>query len=150
MSKVQTLEYKEKLISEIKGFKEKGESFLRKELTVAEFKGISGGMGVYAQKGGEQFMLRLRVSSGILSREYSDLILRLAEKFGIEKLHLTTRQAIQLHDLTLDEVCEIMEESIRNGLYTRGGGGNFPRNVALSPLSGVEKGEAFDVTPLAV
>jgi sulfite reductase beta subunit-like hemoprotein len=150
MSKVQTLEYKEKLISEIKGFKEKGESFLRKELTVAEFKGISGGMGVYAQKGGEQFMLRLRVSSGILSREYSDLILRLAEKFGIEKLHLTTRQAIQLHDLTLDEVCEIMEESIRNGLYTRGGGGNFPRNVALSPLSGVEKGEAFDVTPFAV
>lgn len=42
-----------------------------------------------------------------------------------------------------------MEKSLDNGLYTRGGGGNFPRNVSLSPMSGVEKGEAFDVTDFA-
>lgn len=150
MDERQIISYKEKMINEIKGFREKGEAFLRKEISVAEFKGISGGMGVYAQKGGESFMLRLRIPSGILSRENGRLILDFAEKYGIQKLHLTTRQAIQLHNLTLEEVCEIMEEAIRKGLYTRGGGGNFPRNVAISPLSGVEPGEAFDVTPFAL
>lgn len=150
MDEKQINTYKEMLIAEIKGFQEKGESFLRKEISVAEFKGISGGMGVYAQKGGESFMLRLRIPSGILTRAHMELIHDFALKYGIEKLHLTTRQAIQLHDLKLNEVCEIMEEAIRKGLYTRGGGGNFPRNVALSPLSGAEPGEAFDVTPFAL
>ena len=42
-----------------------------------------------------------------------------------------------------------MSESIDHNLYTRGGGGNFPRNVSLSVMSGVEKGEYFDVTPFA-
>lgn len=42
-----------------------------------------------------------------------------------------------------------MEKALDNGLYTRGGGGNFPRNVSLSPMSGVEKNEAFDVTEFA-
>ena len=42
-----------------------------------------------------------------------------------------------------------MEKALNNGLYTRGGGGNFPRNVSLSPMSGVEKNEAFDVTEFA-
>ena len=31
-----------------------------------------------------------------------------------------------------------------------GAGGNFPRNVAISPLSGVDPNEAFDVTPYAL
>ena len=43
-----------------------------------------------------------------------------------------------------------MEEALRNDIFTRGGGGNFPRNVSISPLSGVDVAEAFDVTPYAV
>ena len=43
-----------------------------------------------------------------------------------------------------------MEEGIHKDIFTRGGGGNFPRNVGLSPLSGVNPDEAFDVTPYAV
>ncbi|MGL5243985.1 MAG: nitrite/sulfite reductase, partial [Sarcina sp.] len=34
-------------------------------------------------------------------------------------------------------------------IYTRGGGGNFPRNVAMSPLSGVDSEEIFDVSSYA-
>ena len=43
-----------------------------------------------------------------------------------------------------------MEEAIDHNLYTRGGGGNFLRNVSLSVLSGVEKNEVFDVTDFAL
>lgn len=137
------------LKNEISSFREVGHKFCNKELSVGDFKAISGGMGVYAQRGGESFMIRLRTNSGILSLKHLKLIESFLEKYDIEKLHLTTRQAIQLHDLSIDNVCNIMDEALDNGLYTRGGGGNFPRNVSLSPLSGVEKNEAFDVTDFA-
>jgi ferredoxin-nitrite reductase len=43
-----------------------------------------------------------------------------------------------------------MKDGIENELYSRGSGGNYPRNVAISPLSGVDKLEAFDVTEYAL
>lgn len=42
-----------------------------------------------------------------------------------------------------------MKDAIDHDLFTRGGGGNFPRNVSLSPMAGVDAEEAFDVTPYA-
>lgn len=139
----------ELLKTEIEDFRKIGHQFFNKELSVGEFKGKSGAMGVYAQRGGQSFMVRLRTNSGIISLEHLNLIESFLKKYKMEKLHLTTRQAVQLHDLGIDDVCDIMLESLDNGLYTRGGGGNFPRNVSLSPLSGVEKNEAFDVTEVA-
>lgn len=141
--------FKKLLLDEIPEFREKGHKFLNKEMSMMEFKHASGGMGVYAQRGGEKFMIRLRVSSGILNLDQLKLVQYFAHKYNLEKIHLTTRQAIQLHNLSIDEVCDIMEEGIYKDMYTRGGGGNFPRNVAISPLSGVDKEEAFDVTPYA-
>ena len=143
-------EYNKKLKEEIAEFREAGHKFVNKEITAAEFKGKSGGMGVYAQRGGEAFMIRLRIPCGILSFSHLKLIHKFAVQYGLERIHLTTRQAIQLHDLDIDSVCDIMETAIDHGLYTRGGGGNFPRNIALSPLSGVDKTEAIDPTPYAL
>jgi ferredoxin-nitrite reductase len=143
-------EYHTKLKEEILRFRQVGHRFIHKEINAAEFKAASGGMGVYAQRGGEKFMIRLRIPSGVLTLPHLKLITEFAGRYKLENIHLTTRQAIQLHDLGIDEVCDIMEAALANGLYTRGSGGNFPRNVALSPLSGVEKGEAFDVTPYAL
>lgn len=139
----------ELLKNEIKTFREEGHKFFNKELSVGDFKKISGGMGVYAQRGGEKFMIRLRTNSGLLPLNQLKLTESFLTDFNIEKLHITTRQAIQLQDLSIDDVCDIMEKALNNGLYTRGGGGNFPRNVSLSPMSGVEKNEAFDVTEFA-
>lgn len=142
--------YKELLKSEIIKFRKDGHQFLDGELTVPEFKAKSGGMGVYAQKGGKKFMIRLKTSSGIITTEHMNLIHSYVKKYNLERIHITTRQAVQLHDLDIDSVCEIMNDAIDHDLFTRGGGGNYPRNVSVSPLSGVEKGEAFDVTPYAV
>lgn len=141
--------FKKLLLDEIPAFREKGHKFLNKEISMMDFKHASGGMGAYAQRGGEKFMIRLRVSSGILNLDQLKLVQYFAHKYKLENIHLTTRQAIQLHHLTIDEVCDIMEEGIHKDIYTRGGGGNFPRNVAISPLSGVDKAEAFDVTEYA-
>lgn len=137
------------LKKEIDEFRELGHEFLDKKISVGDFKGKSGGMGVYAQRGGNSFMIRLRTNSGILKMNHLKLIDSFIKRYNLKNIHLTTRQAIQLHNLGIDDVCDIMSESLDNGLYTRGGGGNFPRNVGLAPMSGVEKNEAFDATEVA-
>lgn len=140
---------KEALIKEIPVFRELGHKFVNKEVSSGDFKAMSGGMGSYAQRGGQDFMIRLRIPSGIMSMDKFKKVYELAKKQNLDKVHLTTRQAIQLHSLSIDGVCDTMEEALKNDIFTRGGGENFPRNVSISPLSGVDVEEAFDVTPYA-
>lgn len=138
------------LLDEIDGFKELANKYLANEVSVADFKKVSGGMGVYSERSKTEFMIRLRIPSGITSLEQVNLLCDFADKYSIPHLHFTTREAVQYHNLSIDQACGIMKDGIENGIYSRGGGGNFPRNVALSPLSGVDKNEAFDVTEYAL
>lgn len=143
-------ELKKELLGEISGFKEKGYEFLNKNLSKMDFKGLSGGYGVYAHRDQKEFMIRLRIPSGVIALDQLKKMYEWACKYNLGGLHLTTRQAIQYHGLSIDEICDLMEEALHYNIYTRGAGGNYPRNVALSPLSGVDKNEAFDVTPYAL
>ncbi len=143
-------ELKEKLLGEIEEFREKGHKFLNKELSVMDFKHASGGMGVYAERSRNTFMIRFRTPSGIISFNEMKWFIDKAEENNLQNIHFTTRQAVQFHGLSIDAVCDLMKEALENNIYTRGAGGNFPRNVAISPLSGVQKDEAFDVSPYAL
>lgn len=143
-------ELKKVLYGEIEDFREIGHKFVNGELNLMQFKHKSGGFGVYAHKGGKEFMIRLRIPSGITNVDEMLKVYDFAEKYGLDKIHFTTRQAIQLHGLKIDEVCDLMKESLDNDIYTRGAGGDYPRNVAMSPLSGVDPNEEFDVTPYAI
>lgn len=126
-----------------------GKQFLNKEITLHDFKKASGKFGIYAERGGQTFMIRIKVPSGVFDKHSIDLIQGFIKKYNINSVHITTRQAIQFHKLSLDTVVAIFKESVENDLFSFGCGGNFPRNVTSSPLSGVEKDEAFDVTPYA-
>ncbi len=141
---------KEVIRQEIPSFQELGHKFLDKEITSGEFKATSGGMGVYAQRSGDRFMLRLRILSGVLDIKTLTLIHEIVKEYSLEFIHFTTRQTIQLHNLTFDDMIAIMEKCLDYNILARGGGGNYPRNVSLSPLSGVALEEAFDVTPYAL
>ena len=44
---------------------------------------------------------------------------------------------------------QLIREAAGAGIVCRGGGGDNPRNVMCSPLSGVQPGECFDVMPYA-
>jgi len=123
--------------------------FYRKEITVPEYKSFSGGFGSYAQRGGEKSMLRLRLACGEINKENLKFIRDSIEKYGIDLVHLTTCQTVQVHNLTEQTVCSLVAEAFDHGIITRGGGGDFPRNVMCSPLSGVREGEYFDVVPYA-
>lgn len=145
MKKMDTQSWKEDLPE----FREKTAAFYAGELSKGDYKGFSGLYGSYAQKGGKASMLRLRMTAGRVTKEKLLFTAKAIREHQIEKVHFTTCQTIQLHDLKQEALCSIMEEALDAGIVTMGGGGDFPRNVMCSPLSGVEKEEYFDVRPWA-
>lgn len=134
---------------DLKEFHEMTQKFYKKEITVPQYKGFSGGFGSYAQRGGEASMLRLRLTGGEVDKEQLSFIADSIEKYNINLAHLTTCESIQLHNLNELQVCSLIEEAFTHGIITRGGGGDFPRNVMCSPLSGVQTDEYLDVLPYA-
>lgn len=134
---------------DLKDFREMTEKFYAKEVSIKDYKGFSGGFGSYAQRGGEACMLRLRMPGGRITKEKLKFLVDAIAAYDVRRVHLTTCQTVQFHDLGMKAVCDIMERAMEVGIITRGGGGDFPRNVMVSPLSGVEQGEYFDVLPYA-
>ena len=94
-------------------------------------------------------MLRLRMPCGEVDKDKLKFVTETFTKHGVKRCHFTTCQTIQLHDLSKEQLYPIMDEALDNGIIFMGGGGDFPRNVMCSPLSGVEEDEYFDVMPYA-
>ena len=135
--------------ADLPAFREKTLAFYAGELDKGSYKGFSGLYGSYAQKGGQASMLRLRMPGGRVTRDKLAFIAQAIRDWQVPRAHFTTCQTIQLHDLGPEAVCAIMEGALDHGIVTMGGGGDFPRNVMCSPLSGLEEGEYFDVLPWA-
>ena len=142
-------DFLEEFIPDLDEFREKTMAFHNKEITVPEYKGFSGGYGSYAQRGGEKHMLRLRLAGGQVTKDKLKFIADLCEKYNVDLIKLTTCQSLQLHNLEAEDLCGMIESVWRAGMVSRGGGGDFPRNVMASSLSGVQAGENFDVLPYA-
>lgn len=139
----------DEFLPDLEEFREKTMKFHRGEITIPEYKGFSGGFGSYAQRGGRKHMLRLRMAGGQLTKERLSFVCDSIKKYHIDTVKLTTCQSIQFHNLEAEDLCILIEEAWKAGMISRGGGGDFPRNVMASPLSGVEIGEKFDVLPYA-
>lgn len=134
---------------DIENFREKTAAFYAGEMDKGAYKGFSGRYGSYAQRGGKASMLRLRMPAGRVTPEKLSFVADVIREGRVPRIHFTTCQTIQLHDLDQETTCSIMERALDVGIVTIGGGGDFPRNVMCSPLSGVEKDEYFDVLPWA-
>lgn len=134
---------------DLPAFREKTAAFYAGELDKAAYKGFSGLYGSYAQKGGKASMLRLRMTAGRVTPEKLAFTAKAIRNHEVSRVHFTTCQTIQLHDLDGRTAGDIMAAALDAGIVTMGGGGDFPRNVMCSPLSGTEKDEYFDVLPWA-
>ncbi len=94
-------------------------------------------------------MLRLRITGGMMDKDKLKFVADAAKKHQVSLIHLTTCQTVQFHNLTPVQVYEVMEQALDHGIVTMGGGGDYPRNVTMSPLTGV-KGGYMDVSPYAL
>ena len=93
--KIQPEDWKE----DYKEFDEATEKFYKGEVDAKTYKGISGGFGSYAQRGGNASMLRLRMSGGVMDLAKLKFIADAIETYHIKRVHLTTCQTLQFHDL---------------------------------------------------
>lgn len=119
-------------------------------ITAAELKARRVPFGVYEQRTPGRYMIRIRCAAGILTPGQLRRVADLAGQFASGRLHVTTRQEIQMHDVPLENLVPAIRELAAVGLATRGGGGNTVRNVIASGDSGIAPDEVFDVTGHAV
>jgi sulfite reductase (ferredoxin) len=106
--------------------------------------------GVYGQRQPDVQMIRVKLPFGGVTPDQLDAFANVIEKYvPLRKGHITTRQNIQMHHITLPDVAKMMRELAETGLSSREGCGNTVRNVTGDPRAGVLQGELFDITPYA-
>ena len=110
--------------------------------------GVTGGSGGTG-KATEFFMLRIGIPNGIATVEQARAIGILARDHGRNLADITTRQAIQLHWLTIDALPAIIETLYSVGLSPKGACGDVVRNVTGCPVAGLDHEELIDASPLA-
>lgn len=140
----------EKIIEEEKYFQEALQKYLKGEITESFFRGIRVPWGFYSQRGGKKLMCRVRIPAGIIQPDKLYILGELAQKFGNAKLHLTTRQDIQIHDVDYENAGELLSLLHQNDMSSRGGGGNTIRNITACPDSGLCPYEKFHAYKLSI
>ncbi len=110
--------------------------------------------GVYGQKQKPNIqMIRVKIPWGKATAEQLETLADVADKFpgGDRKgvAHVTTRQAIQYHFVSLEQAPEAMQMLSVAGLTTREACSNTVRNVTADALAGVAADEVFDISPYA-
>ncbi|MCL4520055.1 MAG: nitrite/sulfite reductase [Firmicutes bacterium] len=101
-------------------------------------------MGIHLQRApSTRYMVRVKIPYGLLSANQLRTLASLVPAKAPD-LHITTRQAIELHDVRPDTEMELLEQLAAVGLTTRDAGGNSVRNVASCPLLGTCPWQAFD------
>ena len=105
--------------------------------------------GCYEQRRDGSFMVRIRTTGGAHTPAQLQAMAVIAERYGSNSIHITTRQEFQIHDIKLENVVQSMRELLEFGLAARGGGGNTVRNILVSPDAGVGLDEVFDPSPYA-
>jgi len=104
-------------------------------------------MGIYEQRVSGLFMVRVRLPGGEITPAILRALARLARAHGSGRLHVTTRQDVQIHDVAIERTPDLLDALLEHGLSPRGGGGNTVRNITACPLAGVCPREVFDVSP---
>ncbi|MFO7534907.1 MAG: sulfurtransferase TusA family protein [Kiritimatiellia bacterium] len=138
------------LASDIDVFEADVKRFQSGGLAPALFKAKRVSRGIYEQRRDGTFMVRARIPGGVLSAGQARALAALSRQYGNGKLHVTTRQDLQLHDVAIGDTAAAMRALLAAGLTCKGGGGNTVRNVTACPYAGVCPCEAFDVTPYAL
>jgi anaerobic sulfite reductase subunit C len=73
-------------------------------------------VGIIAQKQKDTYLIRLRTVGGEMTADEFDTVSRVARKYGQGKVHLTTRQAIEIHHINVNDLAPAREELEGNGI----------------------------------
>ncbi|NRF40818.1 HEPN domain-containing protein [Pedobacter foliorum] len=114
-----------------------------------KFRSLRLARGVYGQRQPGVQMVRIKLPFGKVTFNQLLRIADVSDEYASGNLHLTTRQDIQIHYVSLERTPQLWEELQRDDVTIREACGNTVRNVTSSPDSGINPNEPFDVSPYA-
>src|ERR1700710_2823948 len=114
-----------------------------------KFRSLRLARGVYGQRQPGVQMVRIKLPFGKVTFKQILRIADISDEYASHNLHLTTRQDIQIHYVSLDRTPQLWAELERDDITLREACGNTVRNVTSSPASGIDPKELFDVSPYA-
>lgn len=124
-------------------------AFKEGKLDEEKFRSLRLARGVYGQRQQGVQMVRIKIPYGKCSAKQLRRIAQVSDEYSNGNLHITTRQDIQIHYVSLDRTPELWAELEQDDITMREACGNTIRNITASPLAGVDPDEPFDVSPYA-
>ncbi len=113
------------------------------------FRSLRLARGVYGQRQEGVQMIRIKLPYGKVSSEQLHRICKVSDTYSTGRLHITTRQDIQIHYVSLDRTPQLWAELEKDSVTLREACGNTVRNITASEMAGIDPEEPFDVSPYA-
>ena len=114
-----------------------------------KFRSLRLARGIYGQRQPGVQMVRIKLPFGKVTFKQLLRIADISDEYASHNLHLTTRQDIQIHFVSLDRTPQLWKELEEDDITIREACGNTVRNVTASPAAGIDPNEPFDVSPYA-
>lgn len=124
-------------------------SFRAGNIHEEKFRSLRLARGIYGQRQPGVQMVRIKLPFGKVTFKQFLRIADISDEYGSSNLHLTTRQDIQIHYVSLDRTPELWAKLAADDVTIREACGNTVRNVTASPTAGIDPDEPFDVSPYA-
>jgi sulfite reductase (ferredoxin) len=94
-------------------------------------------------------MIRIKLPYGKVTSNQLLRIADVSDEYSRGRLHITTRQDIQIHYVDLERTPELWAQLEKDKVTLREACGNTVRNVTASETAGIDVDEPFDVSPYA-
>lgn len=114
-----------------------------------KFKSLRLARGIYGQRQPGVQMIRIKLPYGKVTAEKLLRVAEVSDEYSTGRLHITTRQDVQIHHVSLDRTPELWAQLAQDDITIREACGNTVRNITASPTAGIDTNEPFDVTPYA-
>jgi len=113
------------------------------------FRSLRLARGVYGQRQFGVQMIRIKLPFGKVTSEQLHRIANVSDEYSRGRLHITTRQDIQIHHVSLDRTPELWAQLEKDDITLREACGNAVRNITASETAGIDVNEPFDVSHYA-
>lgn len=119
------------------------------KLDEEKFRSLRLARGVYGQRQQGVQMIRIKLPYGKVTSNQLHRIADVSDEYSTGRLHITTRQDLQIHYVDLDRTPELWAQLEKDEVTLREACGNTVRNVTASETAGIDVDEPFDVSPYA-
>ena len=125
------------------------ELFHEGKIDEEKFRSLRLARGIYGQRQEGVQMIRIKLPYGKVLSNQLRRIADVSDEYSRGRLHITTRQDLQIHYVDLDRTPELWAQLEKDEVTLREACGNAVRNVTASETAGIDINEPFDVSPYA-